>query len=542
VSRYRLVVASLFVIACSNESTPLPGPDGVDARATADGPAPDTATSRDTARSPDTSGADAADLPGVDAGAADTAGVDGPATVDAAAGADAPAVDGSGDAGAVDRVDLGTDLAADAGGDLPADTGPAAAAFESYLRDWEAAYAARLVACFHASAEAIAAGPTPETPELGRSLRLGLATFDATAAAACLAAVRAGSCEEILALGYAEGDGWHVAFPACKGVITGHVTSGAPCFAATDCTVPGETCFGDVACGGPTCVADLPPPPLGAPCENQRCAPDAVCGPNPLPDGPEQCHLRGGDGAACDADGSCATGFYCAFAGLNDGLGICRAVKPGGACSGSWGCPRLLACIGAGAGKMGTCQAGRGAGEVCTLQGVDQNGRVFHECAASLVCADSNGSGPHCVAGSRLGGRCGALPVTGDILALVPCLEGFCDDAASTTDPKSGTCRALRARDAGCMADRECAAGLVCGRTAPAAADTCLPPAPPVPIGSTCVPAAEGCVEGAFCRPAGEGAESGTCQPLRKTGETCIEGVDQCELLNSCQEGVCTRC
>jgi hypothetical protein len=543
--RQRLLVLGLFVSACSSAGTPLPGAGGADAQeASVDAAVRDAATNRDTATSPDgaVSGDAAADARSIVDAIADVApGADVTPDVDGSPTMDAPAVDPITDGAPADRpADLPADVGStlDGGGDVAAP----AAAFAAYLDGWQAVYAGRLVACFHASAEALAVAGAPETTELGPSLRLGLATFDPAAAEACLGALRAGSCDEILALGYADFDGWRAGFPACKGVVTGLRGSGATCLAHVDCSTPGEACFGDLACGGPTCVADLPPPPLGAPCENLRCAADAVCGPNPLPGGPEQCHLRGTDGALCDADTTCASGFYCSFAGLGDALGACRAIKVGGACNGSWGCPARLACLGAGAGKMGKCQAGRGTGEPCTVQGVDESGNVFHECATSLVCADSDGSGPHCVAGSRIGGRCGALPVTGNTLALVRCLEGFCDYGGPAADPAYGTCRAPHAQGEACTADPECAQGLVCGHASTGAGATCAPPGPPPPIGSPCAAAAEGCAEGDYCRPASEGAETGTCQPRKATGDTCIDHVDQCEALSGCQDGVCTRC
>jgi hypothetical protein len=541
-----MLVLGLFVGACSSAGTPLPG--GADAQeANVDAARPDGAANRDAASSPDgTNAADTlSDAPSFADASEDVAsGMDTAPGVDAGSGMDGPAGVVSDGSNADRAADLGADLPADAGAilDGAADVGAPAAAFAGYLDAWQAAYTARLVACFHASAEALAVAPAPETPELGPSLRLGLARFDPAAAEACLSALRAGSCDAILALGYAADDGWRAGFPACKGVITGQLGSGAACLAHEDCSVAGEVCFGDLLCGGPSCVADLPPPPLGAPCEDQRCAADAVCGPNPLPAGPEQCHLRGTDGAPCDADTTCASGFYCSFGRLGDALGACRAIKAGGACSGSWSCPAGLACIGATAAKTGTCQAGRGIGEICTVQGVDQLGRVFHECATSLICADADGGGPHCLAGSRIGGRCGALPVTGEKLALVPCLEGFCDTGAATADSASGTCRARRGQGETCAQDGSCAKGLICGPASLGAVDTCGLPAPPLAIGSPCDPAAEGCTEGAYCRPASEGADTGTCQPRKKIGEACLERVDQCETLSGCQEGVCTRC
>src|SRR6185369_5244533 len=111
------------------------------------------------------------------------------------------------------------------------------------------------------------------------------------------------------------------------------------------------------------------------------------------------------------------------------------------------------------------------------------------------------------------------------------------DYGVPASDPAHGTCRARHVQGEACTEDATCAKGLVCG-----AAGSCAPPAPPPPIGSACEPASEGCAEGDYCRPTSEGAETGTCQPRKKIGETCIEGVDRCEALSGCQAGVCTHC
>jgi hypothetical protein len=205
----------------------------------------------------------------------------------------------------------------------------------------------------------------------------------------------------------------------------------------------------------------------------------------------------------------------------------------------------MLACVGAAAGTKGTCQAGRAIGETCTAQGDDGNGVVFHDCAFSLVCADLDGKGPRCLAGSKLEGPCGLYKVVADTFVTVPCLEGACEPGDADGGASRGVCKPLRKAGAPCDGDEQCERPLVCGLVAPATMATCQGQGAPLPIGSPCVAFADDCVKGAFCRPdptdAGE-SQLGKCQPLRKVGESCVENVDQCETLSGCVEGMCRRC
>ncbi|MBX3231130.1 MAG: hypothetical protein KIT84_37335 [Labilithrix sp.] len=111
------------------------------------------------------------------------------------------------------------------------------------------------------------------------------------------------------------------------------------------------------------------------------------------------------------------------------------------------------------------------------------------------------------------------------------CASGHC---TSSISPMGGTgdcgvCKPRAPLGATCGNGTWCDSGLVCDDD-----ETCKAP---VPIGASCANAP--CDRRSYC-------ESGTCQPLRREGETCRtnrpDGVDygNCWGRNRCRDGVCT--
>jgi hypothetical protein len=209
----------------------------------------------------------------------------------------------------------------------------------------------------------------------------GKMTYNATAGAACLAAINAATCEELRAIDMPS---------ACDNVFTGLVAAGGACESGEVCvsgscdttaTCPGTcdpgsgptvanggACTSDMDCvsrycdftGSPVCAPIPPPAAVGATCSN----------------GPQECV----SGAFCDA-GTCAT-----------------LVPLNGTCTWDWECALPNTCAG------GTCKARAAIGASCVA--ADCVGGAFcdagtcaevpstagADCSATNECLSYNGS------------------------------------------------------------------------------------------------------------------------------------------------------
>jgi hypothetical protein len=176
------------------------------------------------------------------------------------------------------------------------------------------------------------------------------------------------------------------------------------------------------------------------------------------------------------------------------------------------------------------------------------NDFVYSDCAMGLHCFDLDGHGRRCVAGAAVGEPCGELRPGKDGIWR-ECATGFCagpPDASS----RIGTCHALLMPGEACHDDLDCTFPARCWDDHQPRVCAPWPSVPP--LGTPCrLPHDHGwCGPGAYCAPPpdfdrknGFGLPSmGLCAPLRRTGESCDLGFDECEATTECVEHVCTRC
>lgn len=247
--------------------------------------------------------------------------------------------------------------------------------------------------------------------------------YDATAAGACLAELRAGwDCDT----GYS---GWFSRWSEapCNGVVAGFTKAGeacGACEAGLACLVPA-----DGGCG--TCEriperSDQPvvgPPRLGEPCDSPLtdgagCTADAWCSPT---DAGYRCVAWSAPGEACNVT-------PCAHwkAACIDGLCVAKA-DLGQAC-GVAGCFLGLSCL------DGVCAQHLALGEACTradecLRTFCRDGLCAPAPTAGESCSVSSNPFAPCQYGFRcVNDVCVALPVTGEAC------EGVCASGATCVD------------------------------------------------------------------------------------------------------------
>jgi hypothetical protein len=318
------------------------------------------------------------------------------------------------------------------------------------------------------------------------------------------------------------------------------------------CTSPGECLSGD--CRNRLCF--------------DRCGSDRPCPAGQVCDfGTQQCRALGADGAGCQDDEQCTSGWCnsadrCATKpGLGDActrpadcypLGYCnggrctKRIAPGGACQAPDACqePFLcrngrceiinLACAPARAGAMCaylricedaaycdvidgfTCKPRKAAGETCALPGdckpeltcqsdlTTGNRRCAARQGAGAACqADDCAAGLHCI-GERNARTCMPGPAGQPCGSERPCPAGYhCDDSGS-----DNVCRPPLAAGQRCITGRlPCAAGLYCDPSAGCIAKK--------GAGEACSSTAP-CVESLRCT----GVPT-TCQPRSTLGGPC---------------------
>ncbi|HJK96916.1 MAG TPA: hypothetical protein RMF84_06825, partial [Polyangiaceae bacterium LLY-WYZ-14_1] len=314
----------------------------------------------------------------------------------------------------------------------------------------------------------------------------GRIAFDPEAAAACVAAVRAGGC----VAGYDP--------PPCDGVFRGLVPVDGECFwserggflAPSDGCAEGFCPAADRTCPG-TCRAW---PELGEPC-GVGCGPEADCDLEtdrcrPLPELGEPC-----------PSGRCAEGSLC----LGESR-TCRRTVQGAdeLCDEETLCPPPTFCI------EGRCRVDVPLGDPCAIP---------NNCAEGAVCApESFGGSPVCRTPPNAGEAC---------FSGLPCAAGL----RCSFDPfPEGTCVPLPAAGESCL-EGECQEGLWC-QVGPEGGDgTCQPRGM---VGADCTSLGgiftAGCREGLFC------AEDGRCAAVGGEGDPC--NVFEVE---SCREGFWCR-
>jgi hypothetical protein len=362
----------------------------------------------------------------------------------------------------------------------------------------------RLVECFNGDPTAHGA-VAPVESDVDLSLRFALITFDDKAAEACLQAIRTEACQAVAAEAHDT---------ACGKALQGQLARGTFCRVDEDCRDPDK----DFCKSGPATICNTRCLPRTI--DGERCASGSECLPGsscrPGPDGVTTlCAARMAEGEACDGD-VCKAGLYCQANGPDGPDGTCSPIKTGGACAGTWQCPPFHACVLSAAGAIGTCSAGRKAGEACQVQVPDQP--TISDCGFDLGCYPDVTSGQlKCSAGRKLDEAC---------TELVPCRTGQC---------VAGKCTALRKQGESCSEAMSCQEDQACieGKCASEI----------LPSGGRCGGSEQRtCPAGTFCKPDGDGAAgaAGTCSPSRKLDESCQPG--QCEPALDCVGGTCRRC
>jgi hypothetical protein len=264
----------------------------------------------------------------------------------------------------------------------------------------------------------------------------GRVQYDPEYAAACLAAIGAEACSDLL-----NGSPW----PAgCAGLFTGTVATGAPCAADVECLsglcVQGSADGGCGTCRAPNplchdswqcatgqvcevetshCVTEVPPGAAGQPCgTNNACQAGSYCNGDVSP---ATCAVRGSNGGFCPWGGpfgSCQAGLACTPGPENDEYnGICLP----------W------ATVGQ------TCVSGQCSGDLfCNLSGICEqppsSGPCAEEgsgCAYPAAYCDTMEATPTCLPVRQLGDECDP---NSEECGSLQC-------QASTQDPSVGTCQ-----------------------------------------------------------------------------------------------------
>jgi hypothetical protein len=187
------------------------------------------------------------------------------------------------------------------------------------------------VRCGFAADQASCVASTPsDTTQIAAYVNAGKVHYDGVAAATCLNAIAARSCN----FSQSNND-----IPSCSAAFTGTVAGGGPCSDSAVCVSQScatGTCDPSVSCCAGTCRATGggSSVPIGGDCSG----PTATCAPQAYCDGFIQvCMARVAGGEPCTQIDACAAGFACVTGGQANG--ICgRLPAHGQPCSQFDGC------------------------------------------------------------------------------------------------------------------------------------------------------------------------------------------------------------
>ena len=258
--------------------------------------------------------------------------------------------------------------------------------------------------------------------EMGRisaDVGAGRVNYDGKAAAACLNAVRSGSCNH--------SDPFNAGEPqVCKDAFRGTVASGGACYDGAECvsgSCSGTACSGSSTCCQGTCdvsASSAAAIPIGGSCSGTGavCASGSFChyGTTAI------CTAQAAAGQSCEtsySSSSCVAGAYCVANSSN--TGICgRLPAEGQNCYPTGGsdpaaCDSMLDYCDSVSLKCvpriavgGDCSAGAACVEYATC---DATGRCVAEARAGEVCDDANG--PRCLGALKCSsGTCALPPAT----------------------------------------------------------------------------------------------------------------------------------
>jgi len=383
----------------------------------------------------------------------------------------------------------------------------------------------------------------------GPGLIHGTATFDPTAAAACVAALQNNpTCDAIT-------------YAIClSGPVRGTALTGQRCYSQTDCAVQGDTCSGtgcNLTCQG-TCLthacqgdtwcnsngACSPPLALGAACPfgaTNSCGSTAYCS-----NTTQVCTALPGSGQPCLSAPSCVPGFYCPRTGTNP---VCTPDPTLGQACNTFSLP---CAPGTYCGQTQTCAAQVADGGTCTPN-------LTGECDTGLVC---NQRLTQCLPQGWVGAPCGSLidcqrPLVCD-LASGQCAVGViaavgepCDNSGVACSPlatcvvpnaqdggapASGTCQ-LSATGTHCMSDVQCPIGSSC-QSADGGVGLLNGICTATAVGSPCT-SDFNCPASEYCAPSTTGFSK--CAARIATGQSCTSAA-ACPKGEQClgNPGVCT--
>jgi hypothetical protein len=258
------------------------------------------------------------------------------------------------------------------------------------------------------------------------SIAAGRISFDGTHARACLDELAAG-----LTCGGST-PSMPVQAPDCN-VVTPRVALGGTC-RIFDSTLIATECVGDSYCKqGPsgacdgTCTARAT---LGQPCDllnDVRCAQSLTCD-----SATKKCVMPAppaAAGAACDAQTSCARGYFCDRGADGGASGTCQAQMTTGPCTTADACKLPYRC--AGPAGAAACAPPKQVGEACTPGQSECD--ILGYCGPGNKCTDTY---------VAVGQPCGRFG--GENYACAP--GGYCDGPVL----QGGTCRAQKQAGEAC--------------------------------------------------------------------------------------------
>jgi hypothetical protein len=312
------------------------------------------------------------------------------------------------------------------------------------------------------------------------AIAAGRLSYDAEAAALCLATVNPETCTDI--------EDQEV----CDEVFIGTVSPGGLCYDSMECAVRNSTCD-DLDCEEQCCPGTCTSPAeLGAECIDVGCEPGNHCV-NPDYANDYRCYA-GEAGDPCNGDWDCDEEFHC-----YEATSSCVADVGDGVCTRDEQCTRPLYCLGdAMPDGTGSCAEAVAVGQDCD-----------EECDGYLQCTY--------MPGSESPGSCQPHPGVGESCAApdADCpYNTYCDSVSLECTPRLGL-------DVDCSVN-PCRLELVCGPS-----DICRERPG---VGAPCTDGA--CAFGLFCSSEITGNLTGVCWEPQPAGAAC-------EYSEHCQSRIC---